>query len=695
MHTQPNGALAMRLSDMKIRNKVLLVAAVPTVLGLMIGGIALWGLDRTEQTGKWVDHTTDVLKHANSIVASAVNMETGMRGFAISGKEEFLEPYITGKATFAEEMRIVQETVSDNPPQVERLKQAEAIMVDWEVKVAEAQTAMRRTVGISATMDDVVTFAANAGGKAYFDRFRALMQEFTDIEAGLMLRRKAEADAAVELTFWSVIGGMVSALLLGGGAAVGIGSGISGPVSRLTGTMREIAAGNFAIEVDGADRRDEVGEMAQATMIFRDNGLKIAEMTKEEARRLVTDKENRARMMGELRDAFGTVVDAAIAGDFSGRVSASFPDAELNALAGSVNDLVQTVDRGLGETTTVLAEMAQAQLTSRVRGDYRGAFGKLKDDTNAVADKLTEIVGQLRETSTALRQATGEILSGANDLAERTSKQAAAVEETSAAMEQLASTVTENAKRAQAASTRAGSVAQMGEEAGDVMRASNDAMQRISSSSGKISNIIGLIDDIAFQTNLLALNAAVEAARAGDAGKGFAVVAVEVRRLAQSAANASSDVKSLIEQSAGEVSSGERLVAEAADKLAKMLSGVKESATLIAAISAASQEQSSSISEVSTAIRQMDEMTQHNAALVEQTNAAIEQTERQASELDMIVDVFELGDSRSMTAPRKAAPAAAPRAAAPPATPRAKAKAAARTYLSEGNAAVAQDWSEF
>jgi methyl-accepting chemotaxis protein len=171
-------------------------------------------------------------------------------------------------------------------------------------------------------------------------------------------------------------------------------------------------------------------------------------------------------------------------------------------------------------------------------------------------------------------------------------------------------------------------------------------MDRIISSSGKISNIIGLIDDIAFQTNLLALNASVEAARAGEAGKGFAVVAVEVRRLAQSAAQASSEVKGLIEQSRVEVTGGTKLVGEAAQKLVAMLEAARESSDLIEGIAAASKDQSAAIEEVGSAVRQLDEMTQHNAALVEETNASIEQTEAQAGALDRIVDVFtiETGD---------------------------------------------------
>ncbi len=359
-------------------------------------------------------------------------------------------------------------------------------------------------------------------------------------------------------------------------------------------------------------------------------------------------------------------------------------------MATSVNNLVETVDRGLVETGDVLAALARTDLTLQVQGDYRGAFAKLKADTNAVVDNLTNVVGQLRHTSGSLKTATGEILAGANDLAERTTKQASAIEETSAAMEQLANTVTDNARRAEQASAKARIVATTADQTGQVMTRSNEAMERISSSSAKISNIIGLIDDIAFQTNLLALNASVEAARAGDAGKGFAVVAVEVRRLAQSAASASSDVKELIEQSTGEVNSGSKLVAEATPKLVSMLADVRESAELTQGISDATRDQSSAITEVTTAIRQMDEMTQHNAALVEETNAAIEQTEGQANELDRIVDVFVVDASpRRVLRQPPAAPTSGARAL------QSRVRAAAETYVTSGNAALRADWDEF
>jgi methyl-accepting chemotaxis protein len=338
-----------------------------------------------------------------------------------------------------------------------------------------------------------------------------------------------------------------------------------------------------------------------------------------------------------------------------------------------------------------LTKLAEGDLTSQIETKFADELDLVRTAFNYTVSRFSAIVGQLRETSGSLKTATEEILSGASNLANRTAKQAVAIEETSSAMEKLGTTVMENAKRAEQANGKAQSVSDTAGQTGEVMKKSNEAMERISSSSAKISKIIGLIDDIAFQTNLLALNASVEAARAGDAGKGFAVVAVEVRRLAQSAASASSEVKTLIEQSATEVTAGSKLVAEATQQLTQMLGSVHESAELIKGISSASREQSTAIAEVSSAIQQMDEMTQHNAALVEETNAAIEKTEGQANELDRIVEVF------VVDAPQRAV-ASSGRVAPQPTSVRAqqaKVLTAAKSYLSNGNAAVKEDWNEF
>ena len=457
------------------------------------------------------------------------------------------------------------------------------------------------------------------------------------------MRAGAEASAFTAMLTLAISAAVGIVIGLGTSLLIGRRT-IVNPVRNLTRTMSELADGKLDVTIANTDARDEIGAMARAVEVFRQNAKRVAALSAEEAARNLSIVE-RADMMALLQAELGSVMKAASAGNFTRRVPTDFSDDELNSLADSVNGLVETVDRGLAETGTVLSAIANTDLTQRVTGHYEGAFGALKNNTNAVAEKLADIVAQLRGTSRSLKTATSEILAGANDLSERTTRQAATIEQTSAAMEQLATTVLENAKRAQDANGNAAKVTVSAEQGGEVMAQATGAMERITTSSAKISNIIGLIDDIAFQTNLLALNASVEAARAGDAGKGFAVVAVEVRRLAQSAASASADVKVLIEQSAKEVRDGSRLVADAADRLNGMLEGVRSSSTLMEGISRDSQEQSTGITEVSIAVRQMDEMTQHNAALVEEMNAAIEQTENQATQLDAIVEIFRVTES--------------------------------------------------
>ena len=474
---------------------------------------------------------------------------------------------------------------------------------------------------------------------------------------------------------------------------IGLGSGIAiasyigtrllaGPISGLTGTMQSLAEGDLDVDVPYLEKRDEIGAMARTLQVFKDNARTVAALNDEEKSRALATAA-RAAMMEQFQSEFGEAVTAAIGGDFGTRINQDLADPDIARIAANFNALIESVDTGLGEAAAVLGALAETDLTRRMEGDHRGAFDRLKTDMNRVADTLTDVVTKLRGTSRAVKTATSEILSGANDLSERTTRQAATIEETSAAMEQLATTVMDNAERAQQASRTALVVTNAAQEGGRVMEDANSAMGRITASSSKVSDIIKLIDDIAFQTNLLALNASVEAARAGDAGKGFAVVAVEVRRLAQSAASASSEVKALIDQSASEVSTGTKLVALAAEKLTAMLDAANASTKVMEAIAHDSREQASAIEEVNIAVRQMDEMTQHNAALVEETNAAIEQTEAEANRLDTIVEIFRIGrdEKEQADVPVKAANAGP--------------SIAHRPYLSTGSAAIAPEWSQY
>jgi len=455
--------------------------------------------------------------------------------------------------------------------------------------------------------------------------------------------------ATAERTLAGVLGAGILALAIGALMAVLIGRGLSRAISTIAGRMRALANGDLDVALD-EKQRHEIGQMVEALMVFRDNGKAMQAMDAEKQAaqaREAAEQSARMALQADVRRA----VSAAIAGDFSVRIDTGYDDPDLAGLAGNLNALMENVDRGIGETASVLSAMASLDLRARIGGDYQGAFARLKADTNAMADAFGAIVERLQATSGSLKLATGEILSGANDLSGRTTRQAATIEETSAAMEQLAATVSDNAHKADDAFGKTRAAAELAEKGGVVMGETTEAMMRITTSSAKVSDIIKMIDDIAFQTNLLALNASVEAARAGEAGKGFAVVAIEVRRLAQSAAQASSEVKVLIEQSASEVDGGTRLVAQAAETLRGIREAVIENAALMQDISKASREQADAIADVGGSVRVLDEMTQHNAALVEEINASIAQSEAQAGELDAIVAGFTIaGNAADMDA---------------------------------------------
>ena len=428
---------------------------------------------------------------------------------------------------------------------------------------------------------------------------------------------------------------------------------VSRRLRTLVGLTGELAAGRTDVAIPAQNVSDELTVMFDALEGFR---AALMEQTALEETERQRDAEagQRRQAADRLTDDLQATMRAVLAGDLGRRVDADYAQADLRQLAIEVNALLEAVDHGLNRTGQVLSALARADLTARVTGSFTGAFADLRDNTNAVAERLAEVMGNLQVTSSHLKTATGEILAGSNDLAQRTSRQAAMVEETTATVEELSTTVLANAGRAEEANRSVTAASRIALESGTAMDSATKAMEQISASSAKISNIIGLIDDIAFQTNLLALNASVEAARAGEAGKGFAVVAVEVRRLAQSAAEASADIKQLIDISVGEVRSGTQMVLQIGERIAALNSSVTESAALIGEIAAASRQQAAAIDNVNAAVRQMDEITQHNAALVEQTNAAIEQTEQQADALDSIVAVFTIEEGQRTRARRAA-----------------------------------------
>lgn len=341
------------------------------------------------------------------------------------------------------------------------------------------------------------------------------------------------------------------------------------------------------------------------------------------------------------------LVDAATAGDFSQRGDAARFAFFYRELLDSLNTLMATADDGLAEVGTVLAAMAEGDLSRRIDTALPGRFGQLASDANRTATQLTDIVGRIRTGSDAINAAAMEIAAGNDDLSRRTEQQAASLEETASSMEELTSTVRANADNARQANQLALGATQIAHQGGQVVGQVVTTMSAINDSSRKVADIIGVIDGIAFQTNILALNAAVEAARAGEQGRGFAVVASEVRSLAQRSAGAAKEIKQLITESVGQVGEGSALVDRAGQTMQQIVDSVQRMTDFIADISAASQEQSAGIEQINQAITQMDEGTQQNAALVEEASAAARSLEQQASQLVDTVAAFRTQQDRS------------------------------------------------
>ncbi len=356
------------------------------------------------------------------------------------------------------------------------------------------------------------------------------------------------------------------------------------------------------------------------------------------------EKSDDANISGDV----SRVIDAARKGDYSMRLGVR-SQSQSGTLAANINEMLDTVSAGLSEFEHMMANMAEGDLSSRIDGRHEGSFGALKDDANKMADQFSAIIGRISSVSQSVQNSMNEISRGMVDLSQRTDQQASSLEQTSASMEELSTTVQQNAENAQEASKTAMKARESAEKGGEIATEAIAAMDRIEAAARQINEIIEVIQDIAFQTNLLALNASVEAARAGEAGRGFAVVANEVRSLAQSSANASKNIKELINNSENEIHGGAELVKNAGGSLSEIVASVKSVADLVSDIALASQEQSTGIGQVSEAILNMDEMTQQNSALVEETTSVIQSTAEKVDDLHAAMDFFSVNDNGQAT----------------------------------------------
>ncbi|MEI7795286.1 MAG: methyl-accepting chemotaxis protein [Methylococcaceae bacterium] len=335
-----------------------------------------------------------------------------------------------------------------------------------------------------------------------------------------------------------------------------------------------------------------------------------------------------------------TLAKAGANGDFSKRANADNFEFMFRDMLSDLNLLIDTCDTGFNDILRVSNSLAQGDLTQNIVHNYPGTFGKVKEGINCTVENLQALVGEIKDSTQQINTAAQEIAAGNNDLSQRTEKQAASLEETAASMTQLTSTVQNNAENAKQANELAREAARIASQGGVVVGNVVITMEIINESSRKVVEIISVIDNIAFQTNILALNAAVEAARAGEQGRGFAVVAIEVRNLAQRAAAAAGEIQILIGDSVDKIQEGSQLVTQAGKTMHEIVQAVQGVTTIMGEITAASVEQSAGIAQVNHAISQMDDVTQQNAALVEEAAAGAESLENQAHKLSVTVANF-------------------------------------------------------
>ncbi|MFT4185248.1 MAG: methyl-accepting chemotaxis protein [Rhizobium sp.] len=442
---------------------------------------------------------------------------------------------------------------------------------------------------------------------------------------------------------------------------------IVGPLAKLQQSLKAMAEGHLEGDHRLEARGDEIGTLARAVAALRDAISAKAEREADtEAKRALSE---RHKLEGEAK--------------------------ERSALA------AQT-DQAVNQLADALQALADGDLTRQITHPFIPSLDKLRGDFNSAVTTLRGAMQKVAENASAIAAGAQEIRSASDDLSKRTEQQAASVEETAAALEEITTTVTDSSNRAQDAGQLVRKTKDNAERSGSVVRDAIEAMGKIEASADEIGNIIGVIDEIAFQTNLLALNAGVEAARAGDAGKGFAVVAQEVRELAQRSAKAAKEIKDLIHASNSHVTSGVALVGETGKALQEIVGQVQQVDGNVGAIAVAAREQATGLKEVNTAVNAMDQGTQKNAAMVEETTAAAHKLAKEADALFQLLGQFNIGVAGSS---QRAATASIPTLISPPApaSPSSRPTASPARQLSaklarsfNGNAATAnQDWEEF
>lgn len=605
------------MPSLKIRSLLPLLFFSLFFMVILLGGIAITSLSSINKQARLLGETQ---AQATSAV---VRIKESLAGINSLYARHLL-------AISLDDLKILENDLQKRTDDVHNLVDEFAAM-DAAKGEAEALNSLKQSM--EAFLDGGRQFISisTIGAKTIaLDLYNGAMKanlEQSDATLNAMIGRNKEASAAAlanashSYTNTLILTGsmiLVSCLIALASSFIAI-SRVARPIAKLQDVMSQLASGKNEKAIPFQERRDEIGDMSRAVEVFRENAIERIRLEGEtEMNRNQSETERRRN------------------------------EEQRAAQAAEVKAVVEAIGKGLGR-------LAGGDATVRINTPFGADFDQIRTDFNLAVGKLDDALTIIRRNAEVINSGSEEIRGAVDHLSHRTEQQAASVEETAAALEEINSTMRDSSKRAEEAGVLVESTKQGAAHSSGIVRKAVDAMSAIEQSSNQISSILGLINDIAFQTNLLALNAGVEAARAGDAGKGFAVVAQEVRELAQRSASAARDIENLIKTSQDHVQTGVGLVGDAGGALEKIAEQVVEISQHVAAIVDASREQSVGIREISTAVNTIDQGTQENAAMVEQSSAATHALAAEVESLFKLVGQFKTGSSAEKSQARSAA----------------------------------------